>query len=106
MADRHAARPRTTEEADMKKLLTAAGVATGAVVLWATPASAHFCGNASKNPDAGLVEFREQKGNNINSSGTGAWLDTGEGIIFIRNGLHPAAGVGTPDNGIVEIFSL
>lgn len=72
-------------------------------------------GNANKNPEAGTVEFKDSKSQaNFetsrawNSEGTGAWIDSGEFggepgvIIFARNGLAPAAFVGSPDQGIVE----
>ena len=95
----------------MKKLIVASALTAGIVFGTATPSFAFFCTNANKQPDAGAVEFKdstavEHANSNSradNSTGTGAWLDVGGGTtIFARNGLAPAAFVGSPDHGIVE----
>lgn len=98
-----------------KKLVVSGALVAGVVVGAASPSYAFFCGNASKNPDAGTVEFKES-GSQANfdtsaawnSTVSGAWVDSGEFggepgvVVFARNGLAPAAFVGSPDHGIVE----
>ena len=99
----------------VKKLVLSAAIVGGFVVGSAAPSYAFFCGNASKNPDAGAMEFKESKAQGNpetsrawNSEATGAWADSGDFggpagvIVFGRNGLAPAAFVGSPDHGIVE----
>ena len=102
----------------MRKLFVGAAVAAAVVVGSASPSFAFFCTNASRNehaPHAGTVEFKESNAqadmdtsHAWNSTATGAWVDAGEFggpegvIIFARAPLHPAAGVGSPDHGIVE----
>ena len=95
----------------MKKLIVGSALTVGIVFGTVAPAFAHFCTNANKNPDAGTVEFKDStavehanpNSRADNSTGTGVWLDIGGGtIIHARNGLDPAAVVGSPDHGIVE----
>ena len=102
----------------MQRVIVAFAIMAGVVVGSAAPSFAFFCTNASRNanaPAAGTVEFKDSNAqadmdtsHAWNSTATGAWVDAGEfggpqgTIIFARNGLHPAAGVGSPDHGIVE----
>lgn len=98
-----------------RKFVVSGALVAGVVVGAASPSYAFFCGNASKNPDAGTVEFKDSGSQADfdttgawNSTITGAWVDAGEFggpagvIVFSRNGLAPAAFVGSPDHGIVE----
>ena len=98
----------------MRRVGVTTMIAAAVIAAGASPASAFFCTNANKNPDAGLIEFKDStacehvdcdNGNSraFNSTGTGAYGDFGGGVvIFGRNGLDPAALVGSPDHGIVE----
>jgi hypothetical protein len=91
-----------------RKAVFGVAIAGSTLLAAAAPSSAFFCGNANKKPGAGAAELKESFNPNAaeNSTFTGAYFDVGEDLeLFVRNGLHPAADVGSPDHGIVEIFS-